>query len=72
MRWAGHVVRMGREEMFIQGLVGKPETKILLGRPSRIWDDNIKMDNKGIDWESVDWINLAENNDEWRAVVKVI
>ena len=58
--------------MFIQGLVGKLEIRIRLGRPSRIWDDNIKMNNKGIDWESVDWINLAETKDNWRAVVKVI
>jgi len=39
MRWAGHVARMG------QGvLVGKPEGKRPLGRPRRIWEDNIKMD----------------------------
>jgi hypothetical protein len=55
---------MGRGRMFIQGLVEKPEIKTLLGRPSLVWNDNIKMDNKGIDWESVDWIELAQNKDK--------
>jgi hypothetical protein len=45
--------------------MGKPVIKTLLGRPSRIWGDNIKMGNKEIGWESVDWINLAEEKDKW-------
>ena len=58
-------------ENFIQGLMGKPEIKILFGRPSGIQDDNIKMDNKEFGWESVDWINLAKEKDKWQAVVKM-
>ena len=43
IRWAGHVVRMG-ERRGIRGLVGKPEGKGPLGRPTHRWEDNIKMD----------------------------
>ena len=44
MRWAGHVARMGEGRGVHRVLVGKPEGKRPLGRPRRIWDDNIKMD----------------------------
>ena len=38
------------EEWYIQGLVGKPEEKGPLGRPSRRWEGNIKIDLKQIRW----------------------
>ena len=44
MRWEGHVARMGEERGVYRVLVGKPEGKRPLGRPRRIWEDNIKMD----------------------------
>ena len=44
MRWAGHVARMGERKGLYRLLVGKPEGKRPLGRPSRRWKDNIKMD----------------------------
>jgi hypothetical protein len=44
MRWAGHVARMGEDRGVHRVLVGKPEGKRPLGRPSRRWEDNIKMD----------------------------
>ena len=44
MRWAGHVARMGREEAYTGFWWGKSEDKRPLGRPSRTWADNIKMD----------------------------
>jgi hypothetical protein len=44
MRWAGHVTRMGEGRGFHRVLVGRPESKIPLGRPRRRWEDNIKMD----------------------------
>jgi hypothetical protein len=40
-------------------LVGKPEGKKALGRPRRRWEDNIRMDLRGIGWEGVDWMHLA-------------
>jgi len=50
-------------------LVGKPEGKKPLGRPSRRWEDNIRMDFKEIGWEDMDRMNLGEDRDQWRAVV---
>ena len=44
MRWAGHVVRMGETRGVYRVLVGKHEGRRPLGRPSRRWEDNIKMD----------------------------
>ena len=44
MRWAGRVARMGEDRGVHRVLVGKPEGKRPLGRPRRIWEDNIKMD----------------------------
>jgi len=50
-------------------LVRKPEGKRPLGRPRRRWEDNIKMDLREIGWEDVDWIHLAQDRDQWRALV---
>jgi hypothetical protein len=44
MRWAGNVVRMGEKRNAYRILVGKPEGMSPLGRPRRMWVDNIKMD----------------------------
>jgi hypothetical protein len=44
MRWAKHVARMGEDRGVYRVLVGKPEGKRPLGRSSRRWEDNIKMD----------------------------
>jgi len=44
IRLAGHVARMVERKGVYRILVGKPEGKILLGRPKRRWEDNIKMD----------------------------
>jgi hypothetical protein len=53
-------------------LMGKPERKRSLGRPRRRWDDNIKIDLQEVGFESMDWIELAQDRDRWRAVVKVV
>jgi hypothetical protein len=50
-------------------LVGKPEGKRPLGRPRRRWVDNIKMDLGQIGWDGRDWIELAQDRDQWRALV---
>jgi hypothetical protein len=52
--------------------VGKPEGKIPLGRPRRRWVDNIKMDLGEIGWDGMDWIELAQNRDQWRALVNTV
>jgi hypothetical protein len=46
-------------------VVGKPEGKGPLGKPKRKWDNNIKMDLRQIGWSGVDWIDLAQDRDQW-------
>jgi hypothetical protein len=50
-------------------LAGKPEGKIPLVRLRRRWEDNIKMDLQEVRCESVDWIDVAQDRDRWRARV---
>jgi hypothetical protein len=60
---------MGEERKLYKVLVGKPEEKRPLGRPRRRREDGIRMDLSVIGWESVDWIRLAQDRIQWRAVV---
>jgi hypothetical protein len=53
-------------------LMGKPEGKRPLGRPKRRWEDGIRKELREIGWGSVDWIQLAQDRDRWRAVVKIV
>jgi hypothetical protein len=53
-------------------LVGKPEEKKPLGRPRRRWEDNIKMDLREIGWDGMDWIDVAQDRDRWRALVYTV
>jgi hypothetical protein len=48
--------------------VGKLEGKRPLGSPTRRWEDNIKMDLREIGWGDMDWIDLAQDRDQWRAL----
>jgi hypothetical protein len=50
-------------------LVGKPEGKRPLGRPTSRWVDNINIDLREIRWDGTDWIDLAQDRDQWRAFV---
>jgi hypothetical protein len=43
-----------------------------LGRPRRRWVDNIKIDVREIGWDGMDWIDLAQDSDQWRAVVNTV
>jgi hypothetical protein len=52
--------------------MGMPEGKEPLGRSRRRWVDNIKMDLRDIEWDCMDWIDLAENRDQWRALVNTV
>jgi hypothetical protein len=72
MRWAEHVARMGETRNAYRILVGKPEGKIPLGRPRRRWADNIKMDLREIGWDGRDWIELAQDKDQWRALLNTV
>jgi hypothetical protein len=60
---------MGERRGAYRVLVGKPEGRRPLGRPRRRWEDNIKMDIQEVLWGSIDWIDLAQDRDRWRALV---
>jgi hypothetical protein len=62
-----HVARMGEDRRLYKVLAGKPEGKIPLGRPRRRWEDGIRMDLWG-----VDWIRLAQDRDQWLAIVSAV
>jgi hypothetical protein len=53
-------------------LVGKLERKRSLGRPRSRWVDNIKMDHREIGWDGVDWIDMAQDRNQWRALVNAV
>jgi len=53
-------------------LVGKPEEKIPPGRPRRRWEDNIQMDLQEVACGGMDWIELAQDRDKWRALVNAV
>jgi hypothetical protein len=53
-------------------LLGKPEGKGPMGRPRRRWEDDIKMDLQEVGCVGMDWIELAEDRDRWRALVKAV
>jgi hypothetical protein len=72
MRLAGHVTRMGEKRNAYRILVGKPEGKRLLERPTRGWVDSIETDLREIGWDGVDWIDMAQDRDQWRALVNTI
>jgi hypothetical protein len=53
-------------------LMGKPEGKRPLGRPGRTWVGNIKIDLRVIEWDGMDWIDMAQDRDQWKAVVNTV
>jgi hypothetical protein len=72
MRWAGHVACMGGEGNVYMVLMGKSEGKRPLGRPRCRLEDGIRMDLRDIGWGSVEWIQLAQDMDWWRALVNTV
>jgi hypothetical protein len=69
---AGHVARIGEKRNAYRILVGKSEGRRPLGRPRSRWVDNIRMDLGEIGWDGMDWINLAQDRDQWRALVNTV
>jgi hypothetical protein len=72
MRWAGHAARMMEKRYVYKSLVGKPEGKRPLRRSRLRWVDNIRIDLRVILWGGVDWIDLAQDRDKWRALVNSV
>jgi len=61
------------EERGVYGvLVGKPEGKRSLRRPRHRWEDNIKMNLQEVGYGGLDWIELAQDRDRWRALVTAV
>ncbi|KAJ4447195.1 hypothetical protein ANN_09197 [Periplaneta americana] len=69
-RWGRHVARKGESRNAYRVLVGRPEGKRPLGRPRRRGEDNIKIDLREVGYDDRDWINLAQDRDQWRAYVR--
>jgi hypothetical protein len=65
IKWTVHVARTGEIRNAYIILVGKSEENGPLGRPNRIWEDNIRIDQRYMEWKAVDWIHLAQDMDHW-------
>jgi len=63
---------MGERKGIYRVLVGKPEGKRPLGRHRRRWEDNIKIDLQEAGFRVMDWIELAQDRDSWRALVNAL
>jgi hypothetical protein len=63
---------MGKGRGVYRILVGRPEGKRPLERPSRRWEDNIKMDLREIRIDGAKWIWLAQDRVQWRAIVNTV
>jgi len=63
---------MGERRGLYKVLMGKPGGKRPLGRPRRMWEDNIKMDLQGVGCGGMDWIEVAQDKDRWRALVNAV
>ena len=72
MRWVGHVACMGEKRVIYRVLVGKPDGRRQLGRPRHRWEDNIEMYLQEVGCGGVDWIELAQDKDRWRALVNAV
>jgi hypothetical protein len=70
LRWAGTVARIGEE--CIPAFCGKAKERGSLGRLRHGWEDNIRMDFREMGSGDMDWIDLAQDRDQWRALVDTV
>jgi len=63
---------MGESRVVYRVLVGKTEGERPLGRPRRRWEDNIKIDLQEVACGNMDWIDVAQDRNSWRALVNAL
>jgi hypothetical protein len=69
MGWVGHIARMVERRGVYRVYVGTPEGKRPRGRPRLSWEENSKMDLQEVGFWTMDWIELAQDRDSWRALL---
>ena len=67
--WTGHVACKEQSRNTYRVLVWRPEGKRSLGKLSCRWKDNINMDMKEVGFDARNWMDFAEEKDQWRAYV---
>jgi hypothetical protein len=72
MKWAGHVAHRGEGRGVYRVLVGRREGKRPLERPRHRWEDNIKLDVREIVINGANWIQLAQDRDQWQVFVNMV
>jgi hypothetical protein len=72
LRWTRHVAPMGEGRVVYRILVGRHEGKRPLGGPRRRWEYNIKLDLREIRIYGSNWIQVAQDGDQWRAFVNTV
>jgi hypothetical protein len=55
-----------------RALVGKHEGRRPLERPWRRWENNINMELREVEWASIDWSDVTQSRERWRAVVNAV
>jgi hypothetical protein len=63
---------MGEKRNTCRILVGNPQGKRPLGIPRRKWLENIEIDLREIGWDDMDWIDLAQDRDQWMALMNTV
>ena len=66
------MAHMGEGRGVHRVLVGKPEGKRPLGRPSCRWENNIKVDLQGVGGSCGDWMELSQDRERWRALLSTV